>query len=75
MSIFEYDEEEEMKLIRKQEREAAMEEGLVIGITAFLALCQDVPLSKEEALAKLTSQFALSEDTAKAYIDKYWKNT
>lgn len=74
VSIFEYDEEREMKLIRKAEREAGIEIGREEGIIAFLALCQKLNLSMEDTLSNLTSQFSISEETARKYLDKYLKN-
>ena len=106
MSIFEYDEEKEMKLIRAAEREAGREEGLAVGmerglvtgreqglaagraqglvagreqglttgIAAFIALCQEIPLSKEDTLTKLISKFTISEESAQDYLTKYWTN-
>lgn len=84
VSIFEYDEEKEMALIRKAEREAGvevgieqgladgLERGLATGIEAFISLCQEINLSSEEIIARLISKFAISEDTAKNYLEKYW---
>lgn len=74
VSIFEYDEEKEMKLIRQAEREAGREEGRNEGITAFIALCRKLNLSTEDTLSNLTSQFSISEETARKYLDKYLKN-
>ena len=74
MSIFEYDEEKELALIRRDERsigmEEGMEKGMLVGIEAFLSLCEDLKLSQEETLSKLMEKFSLSEQEALHYLHK-----
>ena len=74
MSIFEYDEEKELALIRRDERsigmEEGMEKGMLVGIEAFLSLCEDLKLSQEETLTKLMEKFNLSEPEALHYLHK-----
>ena len=93
MSIFEYDEEREMKLIRQAEREVGWEEGhkdgwenglaegriaghaeghaegKAEGIRAFISLCEELGLSREETIDKLISKFSLSAADATHYIE------
>lgn len=66
MSIFEYDEEKELALIRRDERSLGIEKG----IEAFLSLCEDLKLSQEETLSKLMEKFSLSEQEALHYLHK-----
>ncbi len=72
MSIFEYDEEKEMALIRRDERsigmEKGMEKGMVKGIQAFLSLCEELNFSNETKLSKLMEKFQLSETEALSYM-------
>ncbi|MBQ9134530.1 MAG: hypothetical protein IJX66_00385 [Lachnospiraceae bacterium] len=70
MSIFEYDEEKELALIRRDERNIGMEEGMLVGIEAFLSLCEDLKLSQEETRSKLMEKFSLSEQEALHYLQK-----
>ena len=70
MSIFEYDEEKEMALIRRDERSIGMEKGMEKGIQAFLSLCEDLNFSNEDTLSKLMDKFQLSETEALGYISK-----
>ena len=81
MSIFEYDEEKEMKLIRQSERELGWEEGhkdgkqegKQEGILAFITLCHELKLSEEDMVSQLMAKFALSPSEAMAYIQKIEK--
>ena len=64
VSIFEYDEEEEMKLIRKQEREAALEEGADSFAALTARLLAD---SRTEDLMKATTDKAFRDTLYKEY--------
>ncbi len=80
MSIFEYDEEKELALIRRDERSIGLEEGLkegiekgkseglTVGVEAFISLCEDLKFSQEETLSKLMEKFCLSESEALHYL-------
>lgn len=67
MSIYEYDEEREMKLIREDERELGREEGREEGIRALIETCRDFGLSKEETVFKILQKFALSGEQLQKY--------
>lgn len=72
MSIYEYDEEREMKLIREDERELGREEGRAEGreegIKALIETCRDFGLSKEEMISKILQKFSVSGEK----LQKYW---
>lgn len=72
MSIFEFDEEREMALIRRDEREIGREEGRLEGIHAYISLCHKIGYSKEKTLTNLISEFKLSTSEANAYLEKYY---
>lgn len=66
VSIFEYDEEREMALIRKAEREAGQEQGLATGRE-----------QGEDAFAALTARLLADsrmEDLSRAATDKAFRN-
>lgn len=72
MSIFEYDEEREMALIRQSILEVGYEEGieqgLEKGIHAFISLCREMEFSEEHTMEKLVEKFSLTMEQAKQYI-------
>jgi len=47
-------------------------EGRQEGIKAFIELCQELGISKEDTLRKLQEKFALMEP-AEVYLEKYWR--
>ena len=80
MSIYEFDEEREMELIRQDEREIGREQGEQTGLErgraegeqAVISLCKDFGCSYEDAVRKLMEKCSLTEEEAVARMDKYW---
>lgn len=76
MSIFEYDEERELKLIREDEREIGREEGMKEGIEqgrregiqAFILDNIEEGIGEERILSKLVRRFKLDENKAKEWV-------
>jgi len=68
MSIYEYDEEREMQMIREDERELGREEGREEGIKALIETCREFGLSKEEIISKIRQKFPVSGEK----LQKYW---
>lgn len=81
MSIFEYNEEIELKKIREDEfdlgREAGIEEGIEKGIEkgiiALINICREFGLSREETMVKVAEKISLSPQKAGEYMDQFWK--
>lgn len=77
MSIFEYNEEIELKKIREDEfnlgREAGIEEGIEKGISALIKVCKEFGLPRAEIMAKVEEKFSLSPQKAKEYMDRFWE--
>ncbi|MDO4332680.1 MAG: hypothetical protein Q4C58_08330 [Eubacteriales bacterium] len=77
MSIFEYNEEFELKKIREDEfnlgREAGIEEGIEKGISALIKVCKEFGLPRAEIMAKVEEKFSLSPQKAKEYMDRFWE--
>ncbi|MGN1147845.1 MAG: hypothetical protein ACI4TB_05445 [Lachnospiraceae bacterium] len=74
VSIFEYDEEREMALIRKAEREAGQEQGLATGREQGLVVGRE---QGEDAFAALTARLLADsrmEDLSRAATDKAFRN-
>ena len=78
VSIYEYDEEREMRLIRADEREIGMEQGLEQGrqegIRPAVVLCREFGLSKEETVQRIRKDFALSEEDARKSVENFWSS-
>lgn len=68
MSIFEYDEKREIKLIRQDERELGIEFGLKMGIEAFVRDNLEEQISEERIIEKLGKQFQLCYEEAVSWI-------
>ena len=52
-----------------------LEQGLEQGLTqGCIETCQEFQLSKADTLNKIMQKFSLDQETATAYIEKYWKN-
>ena len=47
-------------------------EGLQVGIQANIRTCKTFKISKSDTIKNVVKEFALSEDEAKAYVEKYW---
>lgn len=88
MSIYEYDEEREMKLIRADEREIGREEERKNtdealkkfekekenSIKTAISLCKEFGSTKAETAAKLMEKCELSHSVAEEKVSVYWDN-
>ena len=81
MSIYEYDEERELKLMREDERELGKELGIELGreeekenaIKAVISLCKEFGSTKEVTVEKLMEKCELSKETAEEKVNHYWE--
>ena len=67
MSIYEYDEEKTMRMLREE----AYEEAIEIGIRTTIETCMEFNAPSALIIQKLISQFHLSEEKAQAYLNEY----
>lgn len=78
MSIFEYNEEIELKKIREDEYSIGLEDGKEIfkeiGIRILIESCQEHGDSKEEAAAAVTEKYGLPSESAREYADRFFIN-
>ncbi len=58
---------------RQEAREEGREEGRIEGIKAYIELCQEMGLSKEQVFHKIQEKLNLTEETAEEALEKYWK--
>ena len=77
MSIFEYDEEREIELIRRDEREIGKEIGERIGkertIQTIISLCRKHGDTREQTIQELCENCELTRDDAEKKMQLYWK--
>lgn len=59
---------------RAEGRTEGLAEGLESGIASFIKSCNNLNISKADALTQLTQTFNLTENDSKAYLKKYWKD-
>ena len=50
-----------------------MELGRKQGIIALIETCHEFEHTKEETVSSIMKKFELSEETARNYVEKYWK--
>ena len=64
VSIYEYNEEEHMRMEREQHYEDGLKEGEILGA---ISMCRDFKLSEDEIVARLVEKYGLQEDVAREY--------
>ena len=76
MSIYEYDEERELRLIRADEREIGIEIGreetAENTVKAIVSLCKKYNAPKEDAIEEVSEKCNLSKETAMEKVNTYW---
>ncbi len=77
MSIFEYNEEEEMRKIRASEYKNGKEDGIAQGIEqgieqGMVETCKELGVSFEQTVEKLKYRFDISEEKAQEKVRYYW---
>ena len=77
MSIFEYNEEEEMRKIRASEYKNGKEDGIAQGIEqgivqGMVETCKELGVSFEQTVARLKLRFDISKQEAQEKVRHYW---
>ena len=77
MSIFEYNEEEEMRKIRASEYKNGKEDGIAQGIEqgivqGMVETCKALGVSFEQTVARLKLRFDISKQEAQEKAGHYW---
>ena len=77
MSIFEYNEEEEMRKIRASEYKNGKEDGIAQWIEqgivqGMVETCKELGVSFEKTVARLKLRFDISEQEAQEKAGHYW---
>lgn len=70
--LLEYDEQAFLKSERKIWKEEGFQEGLQKSLAGIIQICKELHLSKQETYAKLQTQFQLSEEEIRHFLDVYW---
>ena len=79
VSIYEYDEESHLEIVKEEGRQLGiadgrqlgLTEGLKKGINAFIKLCKDMNLSDDDTVNKLIEDYQLSKDEAVNAVKNY----
>ena len=79
VSIYEYDEEGHLEIVKEEGRQLGiaegkqlgLAEGLNKGINAFINLCKDMNLSDDDTVTKLIEDYQLSKDEAVNALKNY----
>lgn len=79
VSIYEYDEEGHLEIVKEEGRQLGiaegkqlgLAEGLNKGINAFIKLCKDMNLSDDDTVTKLIEDYQLSKDEAVNAVKNY----
>lgn len=71
VSIYEYDEERTMRMMREE----AFEDGMTAGIHTLIEILLEEGFPQERILEKLEKKFQLSHETAMNYLDSFEKKT
>ena len=75
VSIYEYDEEGHLEIVKEEGRQLGIAEGrqleLTKGINAFIKLCKDINLSDDDTVNKLIEDYQLSKDEAVNAVKNY----
>lgn len=71
VSIYEYDEERTMRMMREE----AFEDGMTAGIHTLIEILLEEGFPQERILEKLEKKFQLSHETALYYLDSFEKKT
>ena len=77
VSIFEYNEEEEMRKIRASEYKNGKEDGIAQGIEqgivqGMVETCKELGVSFEQTVARLKLRFDISKQEAQEEAGHYW---
>ena len=77
MSIFEYNEEEEMRKIRASEYKNGKEDGIAQGIEqgivqGMVETCKELGVSFEQTVARQKLRFDISKQEAQEKAGHYW---
>ena len=84
VSIFEYNEEEEMRKIRASEYKNGKEDGIAQGIKqgieqgieqGMVETCKELGVSFEQTVARLKLRLGISEQEAQEKVRHYWRRT
>lgn len=76
MSIFEYDEEKELALLREAEREGGvklgMQQGIQQGIQVLITSFKELDIPADTVKQKLKTKYELGEADISKYMEMYW---
>ena len=60
------------QMIAEEARQEGLEEGLLQGIQAYIRMCREFSLSREETVHKMVHEFPISHEEATEYVNSNW---
>ena len=77
MSIYEYDEERELKLMLADERELGIQQGIQQGvqqgIQVVISMSKEQGSTREKTIELLMEKFCMNEKDAKVAVNSWWE--
>ena len=73
MSIYEYDEERELKLMLADERELGIQQGVQQGIQVVISMSKEQGSTREKTIELLMEKFCMNEKDAKVAVNSWWE--
>ena len=74
VSIYEYDEEEHMRMEREESWQEGKREGVEAGIKALIKVCLEFGQSPKNISAKLVEEFQISKEEAVRQVEEYFQH-
>ena len=72
MSLFEYDEEKELALLREAEREDGVKLGIQQGIQVLITSFKELDIPADTVKQKLRRKYELGKADISKYMEMYW---
>ena len=73
MSIYEYDEERELKLMLADERELGIQQGIQQGIQVVISMSKEQGSTREKTIELLMEKFCINEKDAETAVNSWWE--
>lgn len=72
MSIYEYDEERERKLMLADERELGIEQGILSVVEVVISMSRELGNSREKTIELLMEKFNMNQEDAEEAVNRWW---
>lgn len=72
--VTEVKQSEEWEAVRMSILEIGIEQGIEQGLSAFVEICREFKITREETRMQIQQKFHLSPENAEERLKKYWKD-